>query len=166
MLPKESLIVTLVKLVDRIPLPQEEDTPKRGRPKVYTDRLFLKALIIMVLRRLTRVHELFSILQQDTFEMRQLRELLTEGGRFPSRRTWERRLKAMPQSLPAQIGCLGRHLVALTNPWERDGAACATDSTPLRARGGVWHKKDMEKGAVPHTSIDTEARWTKSGWFA
>jgi hypothetical protein len=28
----------------------------------------------------------------------------------------------------------------------------------------VWHKKDREKGQVPHTSIDTQAHWTKSGW--
>jgi len=28
----------------------------------------------------------------------------------------------------------------------------------------VWHKKDREKGEVPHTSIDTEAHWGKSGW--
>ena len=25
-------------------------------------------------------------------------------------------------------------------------------------------KKDREQGVVPHTSIDTEAHWTKSGW--
>jgi hypothetical protein len=40
----------------------------------------------------------------------------------------------------------------------------ALDSTTLRAKGGVWHKKDREAGIVPHTSIDTEAGWTKSGW--
>jgi hypothetical protein len=34
----------------------------------------------------------------------------------------------------------------------------------LRAKGGVWHKKDREAGVVPHSSIDTEASWTKSGW--
>ncbi len=35
----------------------------------------------------------------------------------------------------------------------------------LRAtKGGVWHKKDKEAGVVPHSSIDTEADWTKSGW--
>jgi len=28
----------------------------------------------------------------------------------------------------------------------------------------VWHKKDREAGIVPHSSIDTEAGWTKSGW--
>jgi Transposase DDE domain len=66
--------------------------------------------------------------------------------------------------LPAQIGCLGRHLVELIRPWARSGRAVALDSTVLRARGGVWHKKDREAGKVPHTSIDTEAHWTKSGW--
>jgi hypothetical protein len=40
----------------------------------------------------------------------------------------------------------------------------ALDSTVLWAKGGVWHKKDREAGVVPHTSIDTEAGWTKSGW--
>jgi hypothetical protein len=44
------------------------------------------------------------------------------------------------------------------------GRAIAIDSTVLSARGGVWHKKDREVGIVPHTSIDTEAAWTKSGW--
>lgn len=40
----------------------------------------------------------------------------------------------------------------------------ALDSTPLRAAGGVWHKKDHEAGQVPHSSIDTEAHWSKSGY--
>jgi len=34
----------------------------------------------------------------------------------------------------------------------------------VRAHGGVWHKRDREAGVVPHTSIDTEAHWSKSGW--
>lgn len=39
------------------------------------------------------------------------------------------------------------------------------DSTVLRAKdGAVWHKKDRETGKVPHTRIDTQAHWTKSGW--
>jgi hypothetical protein len=40
----------------------------------------------------------------------------------------------------------------------------ALDSTVLFAKGGVWHKKDREAGIVPHSSIDTQAGWTKSGW--
>ena len=71
---------------------------------------------------------------------------------------------ALPNTLPAQIRCLGHHLVALIQPWATSGRAVTIDSTVLRARGGVWHKQDREAGVVPHTSIDTEAHWTKSGW--
>jgi hypothetical protein len=34
----------------------------------------------------------------------------------------------------------------------------------LKTSGGVWHKKHREAGEIPHTSIDTEAGWSKSGW--
>jgi hypothetical protein len=90
--------------------------------------------------------------------------LLSEGGRFPSKRTFQRRLKALPEKLPEQIGALGRHLVEVLKPWESRGRAVALDSTTLQAKGGVWHKKDKEADKVPHSSIDTEAGWTKSGW--
>jgi hypothetical protein len=96
--------------------------------------------------------------------MQRLHTLLCEQGRFPTRRTWERRLKAIPDTEPAQIGCLGRHLLELIQPWLTSGRAVAIDSTILRARGGVWHQKHREKGELPHTSIDPEAHWTKSGW--
>ena len=118
----------------------------------------------MIVRHLHKVHELLSVLDEPTEEMRTLRTLLTQDGRYPTRRTWERRLKTMPDSLPGQIGCLGRYLVALIQPWATCGRAVAIDSTVLQANGGVWHKQDREQGKVPHTSIDTEAHWTKSGW--
>jgi hypothetical protein len=163
MIPQEPLLVILMLLIDRIPMPVPVP-PRRGRPTVYPDRLFLKALVIMIVRHLHKVHELLSVLAQPTSEMQTLRALLMENGRYPARRTWERRLRALPDSLPAQIGCLGRYLVALVNPWASAGRAAAVDSTILRANGGVWHSKHREQGLVPHTSIDTEAAWTKSGW--
>jgi hypothetical protein len=131
---------------------------------VSSDRLFLKALVIMIIRHVHTVHELFSALAQPTAEMSCLRELLCEYGRFPARRPWERRLKTLPATLPAQIGCLGRYLVELIHPWSESGRAVAIDSTVLRSRGAVWHQKHRQKGEVPHTLIDTEAHWTKSGW--
>ncbi len=163
MIPGESLLVTLVKLVDRIPMPPPPKR-RRGRPKFYPDRLFLKALVIMIVRHLHKVHELLTVLSQPTPEMNALRALLTIDGRYPTRRTWERRLKAIPATLPAQIGCLGRYLVAVIAPWAHTGRAVVADSTTLQANGGVWHRKDREQGKVPHTAIDTEAHWTKSGW--
>ena len=163
MVPQISLLVLLVDLVDRLPSPPPAP-PRRGHPPSYSDRLFLKALVIMVVRGVPTVGGLLAILAQPTPEMQALRARLTEGGRFPSRRTWERRLTALPARLPAQIGCLGRELVARLRPWEDCGRAAAIDSTVLRARGGVWHKKDRDAGVVPLRSIDTEAHWTKSGW--
>src|SRR5829696_8318681 len=129
MITGEPLLVTLVKLVDRLPPWSEPAERGRGRPKVYSDRLFLKALVIMLIKHLSRVYELLCVLEQPTAEMRALRLLLTEDGRYPSRRTFERRLKAMPETLPARIACLVRELVELIEPWARCGRAAALDST-------------------------------------
>lgn len=164
MIGQPSLIVILVGLVDHVPMPLFEKGARRGRPRVYPDRLFLKALVIMIIRHLHKIHELLTAVEQPTSEMQALKALLTEEGRYPSRRTWERRLKNIPETLPEQIGCLGRYLARIISPWSDCGRAGAIDSTTLRAWGGVWHSKDRQKGEVPHTSIDTEAHWTKSGW--
>jgi hypothetical protein len=117
MIVHETCLVTLVKLVGRIPVPSLPTTRGRGRPSTYPNRLFLQALVIMIVRHLHTVHELLSVLAQPTPEMQPLRALLMVNGRFPTRRTWERRLQAIPATLPAQIGCLGRALVALIQPW-------------------------------------------------
>jgi hypothetical protein len=166
MITQDTVLVQLIRLVDCIPTLPPPVRRHRGRPVVYSDQLFLKALVIMLVRGLHSVNELLSVLAQPTPEMQALCVLLSteQGGRFPSRRTWERRLKTLPDSLPERIGLLGRHLVGLIRPWASCGRAVALDSTVLRARGGVWHKKDREAGKVPHTSIDIEAHWTKSGW--
>ena len=163
MIQQNSLLVTLVILVDSIPSPRVANQG-RGRPKTYSDKLFLKAIVIMIIKHLHRVYELLSVLEQPTIEMQILHGLLSEKGRYPTRRTWERRLKGIPESLPAQIGCFGRYLVAIILPWASCGRAVSIDSTILRSNGGVWHKKDREAGKIPHTSIDTQAHWTKSGW--
>ena len=64
--------------------------------------------------------ELLAVLDEPTSDMRLVRELLLrEKGRYPSRCTFERRLKALPGRLPEQIGCLERHLVGLLGPWEK-----------------------------------------------
>ena len=46
----------------------------------------------------------------------------------------------------------------------------AIDSTLMKAKGSVWHKSSyMEKGVVPRSGIDTDARWgyshTNKGWI-
>ena len=79
MIVYETLLVTLVKLVGRIPVPPPPAMRGRGRPPTYPDRLFLQALVIMIVRHLHTVHELLSVLAQPTPEMQTLRALLTVG---------------------------------------------------------------------------------------
>ncbi len=163
MLHQTSLLVMLVMLVDKIPIPAAEKRT-RGRPNRYSERLIMKALVIMIVRRLYSASALLAFLQQADGVSQRLRDLLQEQGQFPSRRTWERRLNALPERLPDLIGCLGRALVEELRPFGEQGHGAAMDSTALKTGGGVWHKKHRERGEIPHSSIDTQAGWSKSGW--
>ena len=87
MIEPESLLVTLVKLVSLIPIPPTPLKRGRGRPHTYPDRLFLQALVILIIRHLITIHELLSVLAQPTPEMQTLRNVLSIDGRFPTRRT-------------------------------------------------------------------------------
>ena len=164
MISGDSILVSLVRLVDHLPFPPPPARRKRGRQPLYAEQLLVKAVVVMIIWRLYTAWALLAFLQQDDPGVAQLRPLLTEQGRFPTRRTWERRLAALPPTLPGLIGRLGRQLGTILNPWAQQGHGAACDSTAVRAHGGVWHKKDREAGVVPHTSIDTEAHWSKSGW--
>lgn len=171
MVATEFILVMLVQLVDVVfPSGPEARARQRGRPVVYSETIMVKALLIMVVRGLYGGYALDIFLHQETELAARLRPLVSDAqGRLPSRRTWERRLGRLPARLPGLIGCLGRQLLVLLQPWQAaDGRACgramAIDSTPLKARGGVWHTKDMQTGHVPSTAIDTEAHWSKSGY--
>lgn len=151
MVSQVSLLVTFVALVDRLPVPHQANKRGRGHPQVYSDQLFLKAVVIMIIRHLHTVYELLSVLDQPTAEMSCLRELLCEHGRFPARRTWERRLKTLPETFPAQIGCLRRYLVERINPWSESGRVVAIDSTVLRSRGsGLASETSQDWRGSPH----------------
>ena len=80
------MLVGLVRMIDLIPAPPVGPT-KRGRPVTYPEKLFLKALVIMIVKRLQKAHELMSVLNEPTYEMQQLRGAvapLTENERYPT----------------------------------------------------------------------------------
>lgn len=99
MVPRNTVLICLLLLVEQIPVPPVQAPAGRGRPTIYSRRLFLKAVVIMVVQRLPTIHALLAVLDQP--EMAPVRALLCADGRYPRRRTWERRLKALPASLPA-----------------------------------------------------------------
>ena len=162
---RPSALQLILALVDKMPLPNTTPAKARGRKPTYSDRLFLKVGVLMTLKRLGKVHELLAALEEPTSEMHTLRHYLTQHGQFPARRTIERRLKRLAGLLPAIIAQVGAVLVERLQAYQKTGRAAAMDSTVLRAKdGAVWHKAHKEKNEVPHTRIDTEAGWTKSGW--
>jgi hypothetical protein len=84
---------------------------------------------------------------------------------MPSRRTLDRRLKTISTDIKERITAIGNWFVLqdMVNPY-----ILAVDSTLLRSKGKVWHKSSMEKGIVPRSGIDTDARWGFSytrGWI-
>ncbi len=64
MVPQSSLLLALIDLIDRIPSPPvgARSGPRGGRPAVYADRLFLKALVIMLVRNVSTISGLLRIL--------------------------------------------------------------------------------------------------------
>jgi len=164
MIHQDSTLVTIFHQIDEIPLPKQEEKQAKGHPKSYSDRLFLKGLVFMSIRHIRNIHEFHSMFHYPTPELEEVRLQMSEDGQFPSRRTWERRLGPIVEMLPESIGMVGRYLADMIEPWKIHGSAVAIDSTILRARGGMWHQKHRKEGIVPHTSIDQEAHWTKSGW--
>jgi len=164
MISRNALLIKLLRLVDRVPLPSEYQRRRRGRPYVYPTRLIIKLWLVMAFRRLRSGYALHCFLQQSLPEVEELREAIFQAGPIPSRRTIERRLAVLPAALEAEVAVLGQLLVARLQVWAKEAAAAAIDSAPFHARGGVWHKKHQERGEVPDTRIDTDAGWTKSGW--
>jgi hypothetical protein len=79
MITQDSILVQLIRLIDRIPTPPAPPRRPRGRPIFYSEKLFLKALVIMIVRRLHKVGELLAALDEPTPEMRMVRELLLIG---------------------------------------------------------------------------------------
>jgi hypothetical protein len=60
MLHQKPLLVIFVLLVDRIRITTLPKKRGLGRPKVYPDRLIVKALLIMVIRRLYSAYSLLA----------------------------------------------------------------------------------------------------------
>ena len=52
MVLSDSILVSLVKIIDQLPQPPTPASRKRGCPPTYSDQLMLKALVIMIVRRL------------------------------------------------------------------------------------------------------------------
>jgi hypothetical protein len=76
----------------------------------------------------------------------------------PSRQTLRRRFYALPSVLHQVIPVMADEAVSLDERFASDGIGFI-DKCLFWAKGGVWHKKQMNAGIVPIPTIDTEATW-------
>ena len=132
------------RLVEQLPTPPPPVKRQRGRQERYFEKLFVKAVVVMIIRQLYTAWALLAFLQQDD-PVAQESSLATEHGRFPRVGPGQRRFAALPAPLPALIGCRARcgdAGAALGSPRARGRDR---QHAPARQRG-VWHKKDRLAG--------------------
>lgn len=160
----ESVLFSILHLVGCIPWPVPA-ARRRGHPYVYSPTVILRCFIVRIWFRIDSNNALHEFLVSDSLYSRRLAAACGLKS-VPDRRTFDRRLKTIPSDVKQRIAAMGRLFVAegMIDPY-----IVAPDSTLVRAKGGrVWHKSSMKKGKVPHSGIDTDARWGFShtrGWI-
>jgi hypothetical protein len=161
----ESVLFSILHLIGCIPWPSPSVRKRKGRPYVYSPTVILRCFIVRIWFRIDSNNALHEFLLIDSPYNRKLMAALGLET-IPDRRTFDRRLKkTMPSDIKQRIAAMGRLIVAEAMD---DPIIVAPDSTLLRAKGAVWHKSSMEKDEVPHSGIDTDARWGFShtrGWI-
>ena len=148
-----------------IPWSESQKKRRRGRPYVYLPTVILRCFIVRLWFRLDSNNALHEFLELDYPYNKKIMKRcgLTQ---IPDRRTFDRRLKTISIDIRERIATMMTSLFLS----ERmiDPYIVAIDSTLLKAKGSVWHKSSMDKGIVPRSGIDTDARWGFShtrGWI-
>jgi Transposase DDE domain len=134
---------------------------------VYSTTIILRCFIVRLWHRLDSNRSLHHYLSIDLpYNRKVMRACGLSESHLPCRRTFDRRLKTVSTDIKERITTMGCLFVSegLVNPF-----ITAIDSTLIKAnKGHVWHKSSMEKGIVPYSGIDADARWGFShakGWI-
>jgi hypothetical protein len=127
---------------------------RRGRPYVYSPTIILRCFIVRLWFGLDSNNALHEFLELD---YPYNKKIMKRCGlmQIPNRRTFDRRLKTISTDIKERITVMTRLFVCkkMIDPY-----IVAIDSTLLKAKGHVWHKSSMNKGIVPRSGIDTDAR--------
>ena len=139
---------------------------RRGRPYVYSTTIILRCFIVRIWLRLDSNRALHHYLSIDLpYNRKVMKACGLSKLPLPCRRTFDRRLKTISIDIKEKITTMGYLFVleGIVKPY-----IIAVDSTLIKARGKVWHKSSMNKGIIPRSGIDTDAKWGFShtkGWI-
>ena len=144
----------LISLLDKVFLKLPKNK-KGGKPLKYSHSVFIVFFMVVLYKRIFRFKtmEKYAKANYKTFGFCDA----------PDRKTIRRRFLELPKILTFAIP----HLAVESLKYSYDTfnfRFAFVDKSVFRSLGGIWHKKQMEKGIVPHSSIDTEASWAKSAY--
>lgn len=127
----------------------------RGKPCIYTKASMTLFFIVMMVKK---VHTFQGMEKQAAAHFG-----LYGFPKGPSRKTLKRWFMLQPECihyLMPQVAeiCYKKSPLTFRLNWG------FVDKSVFRALGGVWHKKHMIAGIIPHKSIDTAASWAKSAY--
>jgi Transposase DDE domain len=127
----------------------------RGRPLTYSHASMTVFFMVMALKKIHSFKGMTKYAKQHY--------AIFGFDKAPSRKTIRRRFL----NLPVVIHWLLPQIVLACRQTDCDAFRCSScfiDKSVFRALGGLWHKKHMLIGIVPHPSIDTDASWAKSAY--
>ena len=124
--------------------------PKPGKPYTYPEVGMIIFFMTMFLKRIFAFKAMarYANVHYQRFGFKTA----------PSRQTIRRRLYAVSRVLQKVIPLVADEAVSLDSRFASHGIGFI-DKCLFWAKGGVWHKKQMNAGIVPTPTIDTEASW-------
>ena len=128
---------------------------KGGKPLTYSHSSFVVFFIVVLYKRIFAFKAMtkYAKIHYATFGFKSA----------PDRRTIRRRFVDLPKLLMFAIPHLAKHSLKYAYSTFHFRFAFV-DKSVFRSLGGIWHKKHMLLGIVPHKSIDTAASWAKSAY--
>lgn len=128
----------------------------RGRPFVYSQASMTLFFMVMAIKKIYSFKAMTKYVKQHYADF--------GFAKAPSRKTIRRRFLSLPCCIHWLLPEVVRQCQELDYPTFRCSWAFV-DKSVFRALGGLWHKKHMLQGIVPHPSIDTDASWSKSPYY-
>lgn len=131
-----------------------EKRPQGGRPRTYTHTSFILFFIAMFLNKQFTYKKMARRVKKDFAKYG-----FTQP---PSRKTIRERFKKLPDLIVYMMPLIARYCYQKVCHRTFTLKCLFSDKSIFRAKGGLWHKKFIRDGIVPHPSIDTQASWAYS----